>query len=162
LVALKGRDTLIIMSQSLTKVYVHIIFSTKNHVKWLIPAIQPELFQYIGGICRNLECHPLKVGGHLDHIHILSLLSKKIALMNYIKEIKTGSSKWIKTKGPDFLKFHWQGGYGSFSVNPSQTQILEKYINEQREHHNKMTYKEEFRTLLIKYDVEFDERYIWD
>lgn len=150
------------MGQSLNKIYVHIAFSTKHRNSLISKEIEEELFSYVGGICKNLECNPIQVGGHRDHIHILCLLSKKIALMDLIEKVKTNSSKWIKTKGEQFLNFYWQNGYGAFSVNPSEIDVVVKYIEKQEEHHQKMTFQEEFRKFLKKYNVEFDEKYVWD
>ncbi len=150
------------MPQSLVKNYVHITFSTKNRYPFINERIEDELYNYLGGICRNLECNPVIVGGHKDHIHILSLLSRKIALMSLIEELKTHSSKWIKTKGVDYEKFYWQRGYGGFSVHQSQTDIVKNYIANQREHHRQLSFKEEYILFLKEYDIEFDERYVWD
>ncbi len=150
------------MSQSLSKMYVHIIFSTKHRERSLIPSIQSELHRYIGGICSNLECTPIEINSHLDHIHILGILSKKIAVMNLVKEIKTGSSIWIKNKGFGFANFHWQDGYGTFSVSPNQVDIIKNYIINQPEHHKKKTFQDEYREFLKEYNIEFDERYVWD
>ena len=143
------------MSQSLAKIYTHIIFSTKHRENILHPTIQPELYRYIGGICNNLECYPVKIGGFTDHVHILCMLSKKITLMDLLKEIKQSSSIWIKTKGDGFNNFYWQDGYGAFSVNPSEIEMVSDYIMKQEEHHKKKTFQEEYR-------VEYDERYVWD
>lgn len=150
------------MSQSLAKIYVHIVYSTKHRAKVLIPEVQPDLYAYHGGICNNLECYPVEIGGYLDHMHILCLLSKKIALMNLLQELKTGTSKWIKTQGTQFAGFHWQDGYGAFSVNPSQTNIVADYISKQTEHHTKILFQDEYRAFLKKYKVDYDERYVWD
>ena len=150
------------MSQSLSKVYVHIAFSTKNHQPFIDDFIKTSLFEYLGGICKGMECNPLKVGGHRDHVHILCLLSRKVQQMKLMEEIKKQSSKWIKTKGPAYSDFYWQDGYGIFSVNPTETDIVVKYIENQQEHHQKITFKDEFRSFLKKYNVEYDERYIWD
>lgn len=149
------------MSQSLSKVYTHLVFSTKHRHPLLSPEVQPELFKYFGGICNNIECYPVKIGGYTDHVHILCLLSKKIALMNAMEEIKKSSSKWIKTKGETFAKFHWQDGYGAFSVNPSEINVVSEYIENQTEHHKRKTFQEEYRMFLKKYKVEYDERYVW-
>jgi putative transposase len=129
------------MPQSLIKNYIHITFSTKNRLPFIIPEIREELFRYLGGICKNLECHPVIVGGHKDHIHILCLLSKKVALMNLLEEIKSHSSKWIKTKGENFKNFYWQNGYGAFSVNPSEIEVVKNYIEHQDEHHKIKLFK---------------------
>lgn len=150
------------MPQSLVKNYMHIVFSTKNRQPFIKEEIQDELYAYIGGICRNLECHTQAIGGVEDHIHILCNLSRKIALMKLLEEVKSHSSKWIKTKGVEYENFYWQRGYGGFSVNPSQIDIVIKYIQNQKEHHKKRTFKEEYRAFLKKYDVPYDERYVWD
>jgi len=150
------------MPQSLVRNYLHITFSTKNRVALIDGSIQDELYKYLGGICKNNECNPLIVGGHYDHVHILCLLSQKIALMKLIEEIKSHSSKWIKTKGENYANFYWQNGYGSFSVNPIETDVVKKYILNQAEHHKKVMFQDEYRAFLRKYNVEYDERYVWD
>jgi len=150
------------MGQSLVRNYMHIVFSTKNRQPFITKNIQNELFAYLGGICNNHEWQSLIVGGHLDHVHILCILSKKIALMKLLEEIKSHSSKWIKTKDPQFSKFYWQNGYGAFSVNPAETDKVIAYISNQDKHHRKKTFQEEYRSFLKKYKVEFDERYVWD
>jgi len=150
------------MSQSLSKVYVHITFSTKNHQPYIDDTIEISLFEYIGGICKGLDCNPVKIGGHHDHVHILCLLSRKTAQMKLLEEIKKQSSKWIKTKGKIYSDFYWQDGYAIFSVNPSETDVVVAYIANQHEHHKKITFKDEFRAFLKKYKVDYDERYVWD
>ncbi len=150
------------MGQSLVKNYLHIIFSTKHRQPFITDDIEDELHAYLGGICKNLDCLPIKVGGYADHIHILCMLSKKIALMKLLEEIKSHSSKWIKTQGEAFSNFYWQDGYGAFSVNPSEVDIVIRYIDNQKEHHAKKTFQEEYRAFLKKYQVEYDERYVWD
>ncbi|MGC4128263.1 MAG: IS200/IS605 family transposase [Bergeyella sp.] len=150
------------MGQSLNKIYVHLVFSTKHREPLITDSIKEELFNYLGGICKNLECNPIKVGGYKDHVHILCLLSKKIALMNLLEKVKSNSSKWIKTKGKEFENFYWQDGYGAFSVNPTEIEIVKKYIENQEEHHKKKTFQEEFLAFLKKYNVEYDEKYVWD
>ena len=150
------------MPQSLVKNYLHITFSTKNIFPFIDDAIKDELFQYLGGICKNLECWPLIVGGHRDHVHILCLLSRKIALMKLVEELKTHSSKWIKNKGIKYHKFYWQKGYGGFSVNQAETNIVKDYILKQEEHHKTKTFQDEYRSFLEKYDISYDEKYVWD
>ncbi len=150
------------MPQSLAKVYVHLVFSTKYRQPFIDDVIKPELFAYLGGACQALECHPVRVGGHDDHVHILCILSKKIPLMDLLEEIKKTSSKWIKTKGKAYENFYWQNGYGAFSVNPAEIAVVVRYIENQAEHHRKRDFKEEFRAFLKKYQVEYDERYVWD
>ena len=106
------------MSQSLSKMYVHIVYSTKHRSRVLIPEIQPDLCAYSGGIYNNLEYYPIKIGGYLDHIYVLCLLSKKVALVSLLQELKSDTSRWIKTRRKQFSEFHWQDGYGAFSVKP--------------------------------------------
>ena len=150
------------MGQSLNKIYVHLVFSTKLRKPMITNSIKEELFSYLGGICKNLECYPIQVGGYLDHVHILCLLSKKIPLMKLMEEIKSHSSKWIKTKGIEYENFYWQNGYGAFSVNPTELEIVKNYISNQEEHHKKKTFQEEFLAFLKKYNVDYDEKYVWD
>jgi putative transposase len=150
------------MSQSLSKVYVHIAFSTKNCQHLINGEIRDMLFDYIGGICRGLECNPIRVGGYLDHVHVLCVLSKKVTQIKLIEEIKKQSSKWIKTKGEPFSNFYWQDGYGIFSVNPSEIDVVSEYVKNQQEHHKVRSFQDEFRAFLKKYHVEYDERYVWD
>jgi REP element-mobilizing transposase RayT len=141
---------------------MHIVFSTKNRQSFIDKNIQNELYPYISGISKNLETPVLAIGGVEDHIHILCLLSRKIALMKFIEEVKKNSSKWIKTKGQTYSNFYWQNGYGGFSVNPTEIEIVKKYIHNQQEHHKKRTFQDEYRAFLKKYNVPFDEKYVWD
>lgn len=150
------------MGQSLVKNYIHIVFSTKHRLPLIHEPIETELYRYLGGICNNLECQVIKIGGYTDHVHILCLLSKKVTLVKLLEELKSHSSKWIKTKGVEYRNFYWQDGYGSFSVNPSQLEIVINYIANQKEHHSKKTFQKEYRAFLKKYEVEYDERYVWD
>jgi putative transposase len=150
------------MPQSLVKNYVHIVFSTKYRQPLITSMIENELHAYMGGICKNLECFPIKIGGYTDHVHVLCNLSKKIALMKLMEEMKAHSSKWAKTKGESFKDFYWQNGYGAFSVNPSEVDQVVAYIENQHEHHAKKTFQEEYRLFLHEYQVEYDERYVWD
>lgn len=150
------------MGQSLVKNYVHLVFSTKHRQPFIVPAIENELHAYLGGICKDLECPPIKIGGYTDHVHILCMLSKKLPLMKLLEEIKTNSSLWIKTKGAAYADFYWQNGYGAFSVNPSEVDKVIDYIARQHEHHRKKTFQDEYRAFLKKYAVEYDERYVWD
>jgi putative transposase len=149
------------MAQSLSKVYVHITFSTKDRHHLIDENIKESLFQYLGGVCKGLECYPVQVGGYTDHVHILCLLSRKIAQMDLLEEIKKQSSKWIKTQGMAYSNFYWQDGYGIFSVNPTQVNVVVEYIKNQGEHHKTVSFQDELRAFLKKYKVEYDERYIW-
>jgi putative transposase len=150
------------MAQSLSKVYVHITFSTKYRQELIDENIKNRLFEYLGGICKGMECYPVQVGGYKDHVHILCLLSRKVTQMKLLEELKKQSSKWIKTTGTAYSNFYWQNGYGIFSVNPSEVEVVVKYIKNQEVHHKKLSFKEEFKAFLEKYKVEYDERYVWD
>ena len=150
------------MAQSLVKNYIHIVFSTKYREPLIYEPVEHELYAYLGGICKGFECHPIKVGGYTDHIHILCMLSKKIALMKLLEEVKSHSSKWMKTKGENLKNFYWQDGYGAFSVSPTQVDTVINYIANQKAHHSRKTFQDEFRGFLKKYKVEYDERYVWD
>ncbi|MDR6966317.1 REP element-mobilizing transposase RayT [Flavobacterium arsenatis] len=150
------------MPQSLSYNYIHLVFSTKNREHSIHPDIEQKLYEYMGGICKNLESTAIQIGGHTDHIHILFLLSKKITLIKFVEEVKKSSSKWIKTQGSQYANFYWQGGYGAFSVNPKQIEIVKQYILNQKEHHSKKTFQQEYLKFLKDYDVDYDERYVWD
>ncbi len=148
------------MPQSLSQILVHLVFSTKNREGLIADQIRDDLHAYIGGIVANLSGTLLKAGSVEDHIHLLIAHPRTSSPAQLVEVIKTGSSKWMKTKG--VITFHWQNGYGAFSISPSHRPALEKYIEGQREHHRKTTFEEEYRTLLRKYGIAFDERYVWD
>ena len=150
------------MPQSLSKVYVHIIFSTKNRQNLIDDRIENLLYEYLGGICKGLECNPVKVGGHKNHVHLLCLLSRKVSQMKLLEEIKKQSSKWIKTKSQAYSNFYWQDGYGIFSINPTETDTVIDYIQLQQEHHKHKSFQDEFIAFLKNYQVEYDEHYLWD
>ena len=150
------------MPQSLSKILVHLVTSTKDRRPLLTPAICPELYAYVAAVVKASDCHAVKIGGSNDHLHILLALSKNYALAKVVEELKKSSSKWSKTKGAEFADFGWQNGYGAFSVSQSHCNYVVSYIETQHEHHRKMTFQEEYRELLQKYQISFDERYVWD
>jgi putative transposase len=150
------------MGQSLVQNYLHIIFSTKNRIPLIYPPYEEELYSYLGGICNKLECNPIKIGGYTDHVHILCKLSKKVTTVKLLEEIKSHSSKWIKTKDKTLEKFYWQNGYGAFSISPSHVKSVTNYIDNQKEHHKKISFQTEYREFLKEYEVDYDERYVWD
>ena len=156
---LKGRDS---MAQSLSRILVHAVFSTKHRVAVLTPSICSELHPYLATVANNLNCPSLRVGGVEDHVHLLFGLSRTSTVAEVIETIKVSSSKWIKTKGPEFKEFHWQGGYAAFSVSESIANTVVRYIKHQEEHHKKRTFQEELRALLALNRVPYDERYIRD
>jgi REP element-mobilizing transposase RayT len=151
------------MPQSLSNVLVHITFSTKGRRAILRPGdLRAEMHKYLGGVSNSLDCPPLIVGGTQDHVHVLARQARTISLADWIKELKRGSSIWAKTKDPALESFQWQAGYGAFSVSQSQLARVQRYIAGQDEHHRKLSFQEEFRELLRRHAVEFDERYVWD
>ncbi len=150
------------MPQSLTRIFLHIIFSTKHRHRSIDETIENELFHYLGGVCRDLECRPIQVGGYADHVHILCGLSKKITVIKLLQEVKQNSSKWIKTKGDQYTGFHWQDGYAAVSVNPAELDAVAHYIRRQKEHHQKPSFQDECRVFFKEYGIEYDERYVWD
>ena len=149
------------MAQSLSKLYVHIIFHIKNISCPIRKREKDELFAYMASIVKDNESIPILINGVEDHVHILCVLSKNIALAKLIEEIKRHSSRWIKTKGHYYAKFSWQGGYGGFSVSPSIHDKTKKYIAKQEEHHRKISFKEEYLLFLKEYGIEYNEQYLW-
>ncbi len=147
------------MPQSLAQILVHFVFSTKNREPWIDDTVRDDLHAYIGGIVNNLSGTLLKAGSVEDHVHLLIAHPRTSSPAEVVEAVKTGSSKWIKTKVP---KFYWQSGYGAFSISPSHRRALEAYIAGQREHHRRVTFQDEYRQLLEKYGITFDERYVWD
>ncbi|MGA2281796.1 MAG: IS200/IS605 family transposase [Verrucomicrobiota bacterium] len=151
------------MPQSLAKILVHTVFSTKDRRLLLRDkSLRDELHRYLGGILTNHDCQPLIIGGVEDHVHLLSTLSRTCEAAEMVKEVKRGSSLWLKTKSPDLNDFAWQNGYGIFSIGFSQVETVKHYIAGQEEHHRKVSFQDEFREFLRKYEIEFDERYVWD
>ena len=151
----------IIMSQSLSKLYVHIVFHIKNTSPIIREEEERNLYAFLGSILKANESIPIIINGVGDHVHILYVMSKNIALAKLIEELKRNSSRWIKSLDAHYLNFAWQGGYGGFSVSPSLHDKTKSYIENQKDHHKKMTFKEEYLLFLNEYGVEYDERYLW-
>ena len=150
------------MAQSLAQIYLHIVFSTKDRTPFLNDKdLRDEMHGYLGGACNILDSPVLRIGGTEDHVHILCRLSRKYAIADLLRKLKQNSSKWVKTKNPALSDFYWQDGYGAFSVSPAHVPALRRYIEDQEEHHRKETFQDEFRRLLVKYGIEWDERYVW-
>jgi REP element-mobilizing transposase RayT len=150
------------MPQTLTKLLVHVVFSTKGRRNLIAPEIESNLHAYIGGICRGCECPLLTIGGTANHVHLLVSVPKNVALSGFVMAIKKDSSRWIKTKGACFDDFHWQEGYGAFSVGESQVPALSEYIARQKEKHQNITFEEELVRFVEKYRLPYDPRYLWD
>lgn len=150
------------MPQSLSKVVVHIVFSTKNREPMLDASVRPRLFAFLSSVARDAQCECYRVGGVADHVHIAVRLSRTITVAEIVEVLKAYSSKWLKTQSADLANFSWQRGYGAFSFDPSALHVLQRYIDNQEEHHRKRTYQEEYRAFLEKYEMEYDERYVWE
>src|SRR5215203_1854811 len=150
------------MPQSLSSILIHLIFSTKNREPFLMPEIEVELYPYMASIFKALKSPALIINGTSDHLHTLFSLSRVVTIAELVEEVKTESSKWIKTKGRDFQNFHWQSGYGAFSIAQSQVSPVKRYIRRQKEHHRRVNFQDEYRKFLKAYEVEYDERYVWD
>lgn len=150
------------MPQSLPQVYLHIVFSTKNRRPFLRgDQLQADLHAYLAGACRNLESPALKVGGVEDHAHILCRFGRNLSIAALLRELKRESSKWL-AKEKQVREFQWQAGYAAFSISPSHVDALTEYIANQAEHHRQESFQDELRRLFGKYQVDFDERYVWD
>jgi len=150
------------MPQSLAKILVHLIFSTKNRERILDNTVRSELHKYLATILKEFDSPAILINSVEDHVHILFSHSKNHALIKIVEELKKNSSKWIKTKSGRYAGFHWQNGYGAFSVSQSNVKTVEEYIANQGEHHRCKTFQEEYREFLNKYAMVFDERYVWD
>ncbi len=151
------------MPQSLAQIYLHIVFSTKNRTPFLKDKkLRDDLHAYKAGICKNLDSPALIIGGFEDHVHLLCRHSKNLEVSDFLLELKRDSSKRAKTQAAALGDFHWQAGYGVFSVSPAHVDPLKQYIADQERHHQRETFQDEFRRLCRKYGVEIDERYVWD
>jgi len=150
------------MPQSLHILSAHIIFSTKERRPWLTPDIRHRIWAYQSRILQNLECHSITIGGVADHVHVLCNLTKKYPTAKVLEILKKDSSKFAKTLDSGLRDFHWQDGYGLFSISPSHFEAVRKYVLGQEEHHKKETFQEEYLRILKKYGAPYDERYLWD
>ena len=150
------------MPQYLARVLVHLVFSTKNRVPVLIANLRSELHPYLAVVLKNDNCPSLQVGGVEDHVHLLFALSRTRTIAQVVENVKTSSSKWLKTISPALADFHWQNGYGVFSVGRSDVDTVIDYIRRQEEHHRTATFQEEYRRFLEEHGIDYDERYVWD
>jgi len=151
------------MPQSLSAVYLHLVFSTKERIPFFRePFVRAQLHAYLGGISKTLECPPIVVGGVEDHVHLLCRFGRTVAQADWVKEMKRVSNLWLQQQAPAFADFKWQGGYADFSVSSSNLDQVRQYIENQEEHHRKLTFQDELRALLRRHNIEWDERYVWD
>jgi REP element-mobilizing transposase RayT len=150
------------MAQSLARILVHVVFSTKNREPVLLPEIRAKLHGYLASVGRDLGCEVFRVGGVADHVHLAIDLGRTITVANFVQKVKQTSSVWLKEQPGGPRHFEWQTGYGGFSVGQSQLDVLLDYVAKQEERHRKVTFQDEYRALLRKYGIEADERYVWD
>jgi putative transposase len=149
------------MSHSLSSLFTHVVFSTKDRTACISDAIKPQMWRYIGGIIRELEGKALIVNGMSDHVHILLQLSPAVSIADTMRVVKTNSSRWAREKWPN-ARFAWQTGYAAFSVSRSDVRAVLQYIENQQQHHRRMSFQEELVALLKKHGVPYDQRYIWN
>ena len=149
------------MAQSLSKLFVHIIYHIKTTSVKIRKEDKNDLYTYMGAVIKSNDSIPILINGVEDHVHILCVMSKNIALAKLVEEIKGNSSRWIKSLHPHYRGFAWQGGYGVFSVSSSLHDRTKRYIERQEEHHKKVSFQEEYRMFLKKYNIEFDEQFVW-
>ena len=151
------------MPQSLARVVLHVVFSTKNRIPFLRDAeVRARMHAYMAGVLQNIGCEPILINGVEDHVHILCNLSRTVSIAQLVEEAKKATSKWTKEQGPQYHDFFWQGGYGSFSVSQSNVEQVRAYIATQEEHDRRVSFQDEFRALCRKHGIEIDERYVWD
>ena len=148
--------------QSLARLHIHLIFSTKNRVRILQDGIRPSLHAYMAAVLQNLDCPPLLINSSEDHVHVHFELARTVSVSQAVEEVKKSSSKWIKSQGTEFTGFAWQAGYGAFAVSESNVPAVRDYIASQQEHHRKKSFQEEYRTFLERHGVTYDVRYVWD
>lgn len=150
------------MSQSLARILVHLVFSTKHRQALLTPELRAELQPYLATVLDDNGCPSLQIGGVADHVHCLFGLSRTLTVAQVVELAKTSTSKWLETKGPAMATFSWQSGYGAFSVSESSANVVIAYIRNQEQHHGKLLFQDEFRALLQRHGIPYDERYVWD
>ena len=150
------------MSHRFTSLLTHLIFSTKERSPFLDRELSPECYAYLGGIIERFGGRRIVVGGETDHVHLLFDLPATLSLSDCLRTLKSNSSKWIHGKGPGRSKFAWQQGYAAFSVSKSGVDGVVRYIEQQHEHHRRVTYQEEVRRFLAEHGMACDERYMWE
>ena len=150
------------MPQSLARLPVHLVFSTKNREPLLGDAVRPALHGYMATVLRNLGCQPILINSVADHVHVLFDLARTVAVAAVVEDVKKASSKWINPRGPEYAGFAWQAGYGAFAVSESNVETVRAYIAEQQEHHRKKTFMEEYEAFLERHGVAYDERFVWE
>ncbi|HSI71608.1 MAG TPA: transposase [Fimbriimonas sp.] len=147
------------MPLSLSAVYLHLVFSTKERVPSIPDEHIQDLHGYLGGIARGLKCQPLGIGGVADHVHVLAKLDRSVAIADLVRDLKSHSTPWMKQR---VAAFSWQIGYGVFSFSERELPAVQRYVRGQAEHHKTVSFQDELRALLADHGLEADERYLWD
>jgi putative transposase len=150
------------MPQSLAKVYVQAVFSTKNREPLMLDSWRDEFFAVIGGAVNHTGCQSMSVGGVADHVHLLFQLARTIAIADAVGRVKSATSAWVNKTHATGGEFHWQAGYGVFSVGQAQVEDLKRYIRGQADHHRTVSFQDELRAWLARYELEWNEDYVWD
>jgi putative transposase len=150
------------MPQSLARLQVHLVFSTKHRDRTITDTVRSTLHAYMATVLQRIDCPAELINSVEDHVHILFNQARTVAMSTVVEEVKKSSSKWIKTQGSEFANFSWQAGYGVFSVSESNAQMVRDYIAKQQEHHRRATFQDEYRLLLERHRIAFDERYVWE
>ena len=151
------------MPQSLSRITLHTVFSTKHRAAFFQDrAFRAEVHAFLGGCAKTLDCLPIEIGGVADHVHLLTTLPRTLCVAEFVKEVKRVSTLWIQERGHPWRDFHWQAGYATFSVSESQVHAVRKYVMEQEQHHQGLSFQDEYRVLLRKHGEAWDERYVWD
>ena len=150
------------MADTFSQIYIHLVFSVKERQNVIHKTWREELFKYVSGILKGKNQKVFAIGGMPDHIHILISLRPNCMISELVNSVKTNSSKWINSRGFVKGKFNWQEGYGAFSYGQSQLDCVIQYINNQEQHHQKKSFKEEYIELLQRFNVKFEEKYLFD
>ena len=149
------------MASTLTNLNYHVIFSTKNRYPLIQSSVQRELFDYIGGILRNRKAILLEIGGIEDHVHLVIKLKADLSISEIVRVVKANSSKWMNERFGPAKMFAWQVGYGAFTVSSSQLNSVCRYVECQKEHHAKRSFKEEYLAFLKGNNLAFDAEHVW-
>lgn len=150
------------MPQSLSYVLVYLVFTTKDRKPFLNDSIRAEMHAYMASVLGDSEDVCVRIGGVADHVHLAFFPARRETVSQVVERLKVSSSKWIKTKGPEFAKFGWQCGYAAFSVGLKDRGALVRYIDSQGVHHRRRDFQAEMRAIFAKYGVGFDEKFVWD
>jgi putative transposase len=150
------------MPQSLARLQVHLVFSTKHRDRIITDTVRSTLHAYMATVLQRIDCPAELINSVEDHVHILFNQARTVTMSTVAEEVKKSSSKWIKTQGSEFANFSWQAGYGAFSVSESNAHMVRDYIAKQQDHHRRATFQDEYRLLLERHRIAFDERYVWE